>query len=52
MATTIQQIALQDFLKLPNIEESPAWELVNGQVNQTGEFLHLSLLQLQYLFHR
>jgi Uma2 family endonuclease len=34
MTTTIQQIALPDFLKLPNIEESPAWELVNGQVNQ------------------
>lgn len=34
MARTTQPIALQDFLKLPNIEESPAWELVDGQANQ------------------
>ncbi|MBD1831214.1 Uma2 family endonuclease [Cyanobacteria bacterium FACHB-472] len=34
MATTTQHLALQDFLKLPNIEESPAWEFVDGQANQ------------------
>lgn len=34
MATTVQQLALQEFLALPNIEESPAWELVNGQATQ------------------
>lgn len=34
MATTTQQLTLQDFLTLPNIEESPAWEFVDGQVNQ------------------
>ena len=34
MATTTQRLALQDFLKLPNIEESPAWEFVDGQANQ------------------
>lgn len=34
MASTTQKLALQAFLKLSNIEESPAWELVDGQVNQ------------------
>ncbi len=46
MATTIQQITLQDFLKLPNIEESPAWEFVDGQVHQKPmPTAHHSILQ-------
>jgi Uma2 family endonuclease len=27
-----KNITLQEFLKLPNIEESPAWEYINGEV--------------------
>jgi Uma2 family endonuclease len=34
MAITTQRLTLQNFLKLPSIEESPAWELVDGQANQ------------------
>lgn len=34
MTSSIQQLTLQDFLKRPNIEESPAWEFVEGQVTQ------------------
>ncbi|MFB2937252.1 Uma2 family endonuclease [Aerosakkonemataceae cyanobacterium BLCC-F154] len=34
MTSSIQQLTLQDFLKCPNIEESPAWEFVEGQANQ------------------
>lgn len=46
MATTTQQITLQDFLKLPHIEESPAWEFVDGQANQKPmPTAHHSILQ-------
>lgn len=46
MATTTQQLTLQDFLNLPNIEESPAWELVDGQANQKSmPTVHHSILQ-------
>ena len=34
MTSTTQQLTLQEFLNLPNIEESPAWEFVDGQANQ------------------
>ncbi|MFB2879562.1 Uma2 family endonuclease [Floridanema aerugineum] len=34
MTSSMQQLTLQDFLKRPNIEESPAWEFVEGQANQ------------------
>ncbi|MFB2838220.1 Uma2 family endonuclease [Floridanema evergladense] len=34
MISSIQQLTLQDFLKRPNIEESPAWEFVEGQATQ------------------
>ncbi len=29
-----QNLTLQDFLRLPDIEESPAWEYINGEVIQ------------------
>ncbi len=46
MATTTQQLTLQDFLKLPNIEESPAWEFVDGRANQKPmPTAHHSILQ-------
>ncbi len=46
MATTTQRLTLQDFLKLPHIEESPAWELVDGQANQKPmPTAHHSILQ-------
>jgi Uma2 family endonuclease len=46
MATTTQQLTLQDFLKLPNIEESPAWEFVDGRANQKPmSTAHHSILQ-------
>lgn len=46
MAPTTQCLTLQDFLELPNIEESPAWELVNGQANQKPmPTAHHSILQ-------
>ena len=46
MTTSTQKLALQDFLKLPNIEESPAWELVEGQANQKPmPTVHHSILQ-------
>lgn len=46
MATTAQQLTLQDFLRLPNIEESPAWEFVDGQANQKPmPTAHHSILQ-------
>lgn len=46
MATTTQQLTRQDFLKLPSIEESPAWELVDGQANQKPmPTAHHSILQ-------
>lgn len=45
MATTTQ-CTLQDFLKLPYIEESPAWEFVDGQVTQKPmPTAHHSILQ-------
>ncbi len=45
MATTTQ-CTLQDFLKLPNIEESPAWEFVDGKANQKPmPTAHHSILQ-------
>jgi Uma2 family endonuclease len=34
MATTTQRLTLQDFLALPNIEESPAWEYADGQASR------------------
>ncbi len=34
MATTTQRLTLQDFLELPNIEESPAWEYADGQTDR------------------
>jgi Uma2 family endonuclease len=34
MATTTQRLTLQDFLALPNIEESPAWEYADGQADR------------------
>ena len=30
MTLAAQRLTLQEFLKLPNIEESPAWELLHG----------------------
>jgi Uma2 family endonuclease len=43
---TTQRLTLQDFLELPNIEESPAWELVDGQANQKlMATAHHSILQ-------
>ncbi|MCL1472129.1 Uma2 family endonuclease [Argonema antarcticum] len=46
MATSTQRLTLQDFLKLPNIEESPAWEFVDGQANQKHiPTIHHSILQ-------
>jgi len=46
MTTSIQQLALSDFLKLANIEESPAWEFVEGQANQKPmPTVHHSILQ-------
>jgi hypothetical protein len=29
MTLVAQSLSLQDFLRLPYIEESPAWELIN-----------------------
>ncbi len=34
MSIAVQHAALQAFLQLPNIEESPAWELLNGEILQ------------------
>ena len=47
MATTTQQLTLQDFLKQPNIEESPAWEYMAGQADQKPIYptAHHSILQ-------
>jgi Uma2 family endonuclease len=33
-STTLQPITLEEFSQRPNLEESPAWELLNGQVSQ------------------
>ncbi len=33
-STALQPITLDQFSQLPNVEESPAWELINGQVLQ------------------
>jgi Uma2 family endonuclease len=39
-------ISLQTFLELPNIEESPAWELIDGQAEQKPmPTTHHSILQ-------
>ena len=39
-------VTLEEFAQLPNIEESPAWELINGQVLQKPmPTFHHSLLQ-------
>ena len=42
---TLQRITLDEFSQLPNIEESPAWELLNDQVLQKlgPTFYHSSL---------
>jgi len=42
---TLQRITLNEFSQLPNIEESPAWELLNDQVLQKPRqtFYHSSL---------
>ena len=46
MTTTTRRLTLQDFLKLPQIEESPAWEFVDGYVSQkTMPTAHHSILQ-------
>ncbi|WP_019498541.1 Uma2 family endonuclease [Pseudanabaena sp. PCC 6802] len=43
---TTEQLTLQDFLRLPRIEESPAWEFVEGKAEQkTMPTLHHSMLQ-------
>ena len=34
MMQSVTEIPLAEFLSLPNIEESPAWELINGQAIQ------------------
>jgi Uma2 family endonuclease len=33
-SVALHPIALDEFSQLPSIEESPAWELINGQVSQ------------------
>lgn len=46
MATTTQQLTLQDFLKQPNLEESPAWEYLARQADQKPiATAHHSILQ-------
>jgi Uma2 family endonuclease len=46
MTTTTQRFTLQAFLKLPQIEESPAWEFVDGYVSQKlMPTAHHSILQ-------
>lgn len=46
MVTSTQQLTLENFLRLPNIEESPAWEFVDGQANQKSmPTIHHSILQ-------
>ncbi|CAN1210572.1 Uma2 family endonuclease [Tumidithrix helvetica PCC 7403] len=43
---TLRSVTLDEFTKLPNLEESPAWELLNGQVLQKPmPTLHHSRLQ-------
>ncbi|BBC22782.1 Uma2 family endonuclease [Pseudanabaena sp. ABRG5-3] len=46
VSTALQPVTLSEFMQLHNIEESPAWELLNGQVLQKPmpTFYH-SLLQ-------
>jgi Uma2 family endonuclease len=44
--TTNQPVSLGTFSQLPNIDESPAWELLNGQMSQKSmPTLHHSRLQ-------
>ena len=46
MTATTQRLTLQMFLKLPNIEASPAWEFVDGQAEQKNmPTVHHSVLQ-------
>ena len=46
MTLSTQRLTLQEFLNLPNIEESPAWELVDGQADQKPmPTAHHSILQ-------
>jgi Uma2 family endonuclease len=33
-STILQSVTLEEFSQRPNLEESPAWELFNGQVSQ------------------
>ncbi|MBE9079152.1 Uma2 family endonuclease [Romeria aff. gracilis LEGE 07310] len=46
MALLTRPLTLQAFLRLPNIEESPAWELIHGQpLQKPMPALHHSRLQ-------
>ncbi|MCU0549122.1 MAG: Uma2 family endonuclease [Leptolyngbya sp. Prado105] len=46
MTPTIQALTLESFLRLPNIEESPAWELIDGELLQKPmPTIHHSILQ-------
>lgn len=45
-SAALQPVTLEEFSQLPNLEESPAWELFNGQVLQKPmPTLHHSRLQ-------
>ena len=46
--TPILPLTLEDFLKNPNIDESPAWEYINGELRQKPmPQTHHSRLQLK-----
>ena len=46
MTVTTPTLTLTQFLQLPNIEDSPAWEFINGQaVQKTMPTSHHSILQ-------
>ena len=46
MIVTTSKLNLQDFLKLPNIDESPAWELLDGQaIQKPGPTFYHSTIQ-------
>ena len=48
MVTTTANLTLTEFLELPYIEESPAWELIDGQASQKiMPTSHHSILQKQ-----
>jgi Uma2 family endonuclease len=34
MPTSVKPLTIEEFLKLPYIEKSPAWEYINGNVIQ------------------